>query len=510
MANNVSFNGLKLSRHPYYAQLAKGWSIYKALFDGDHDVLVGEEFLWAHLLEKTEDGQKIRQIRELRTRYTNYFEAVVSCLISLMFKNEPDYSDIDKAISEEERKNINGKRMTLTSFIQSVMRDYIIYGRPFIFVDSFNVKAKTKFEAKKLGIRPFMETLSPLSVVDWEIETEDLSKYGQFKWLRFEYEYIAPRADERVQPVLSRRSTALKLSGGSYAYEVYESNQKPTDIIKISDELWKPISGLVSISEIQEVPVCSIWDMESWMKDVAQECLRHHNLASTYDNCLNNQAYQRSFVAGNIKDENWKQIGEYVIGRLPDGAVVHTIEPADTTSLRERLVQCINDIYKLAFNQSRSLPADSKGVESMVTIRERKEELHSLLESSIEEVQNLVNNAVRLYAQFKGIKDYDQHVKFSTDVSSEDIDEQIKIYSAVRDRIAKYPTWQKESDKKFAELQNLPQIGDIKAEIENTAAQVQAETQAENNPQQQQPATIRGRLAQQVNQGSNNAVQVGA
>lgn len=490
--------GIKLNKHPEYSAWAKKSQIYKDLYEGEHDILVSKDYLWPHLLElKPDYGAQLRTIREMRTRYTNYVEAIVSAIISLMFRNNPNYQKIENVLPENEIKNINGKGQHLNTFIQLVARDYLVYGRPFIFVDNYNVKVETKRQERAAGVRPIMEILCPLAVKDWEIETENFSKYGEFKFLRHEYDYIPSRTNEKIAPKIVRRSMALRLEDSNYKYLIYESNREQNQIIEEGKETWKVVTDATTIEKIGVIPVCTIWDQDSWIKDVSEEALRAFNLGSTYDNILNNQAYQRSFIAGNISDENWKNIGESVVGRLPEGASVFTIEAANTTSIKDRLLSSINDLFKIGFNQSRSLPVDSGVAESAKTLRERKEELHALLESSIEELESVMNNALKFYAMFKGIKDYDGKIELSCDVSAEDVEEQIKIYSAFRDRIAKYPTWQKETDKKFVDLQGLPVSDKIKKEID---AGVELKINSIDNSQ---PQTIRARLQNSL--GENDA-----
>ena len=140
--------------HPLYAERQFSWAGLKALYDGEHRVLTDPRFLWLHELECGEDkaaGEKLRRIRCFRSRYLNLMEPVVSRWQSFLFRkpaNIPPRIEND-VFGPREFANVNGRRMGFRTFIRErIGRDYLIYGKPIVFVDTSDVEAITIADAK--------------------------------------------------------------------------------------------------------------------------------------------------------------------------------------------------------------------------------------------------------------------------------------------------------------------------------------------------------------------------
>lgn len=456
-------NTFDLFYHPEYERNKNSWVTWKALYEGEHQELVSARYLWRHILEKSAHGHTIRAVREERTRYTNFLEPVISAYTSLFFAKDPDIGEIETLFGDD-IEDVDGAGKHFVTWIkEDVLQNYLIYGKPLILTDSLGVAAETKREEKALGKRPFFEVLHPLSVCDWAIEN------GRFLFLRHEYSIIEPRGGARDEIKITRYSKEHRLSGGRVLVFLYRDISE-NGSYREKDKNWELVQTEELDPRITELPISTIFNAESWIKDVAEEALRFHNIQSSYDNVLNNQAYQRSFVIGpELDPKDWKEIGEYVMGKLPDGSSVQTIEPADTTSLRERMLEVRASIFQIAFNQTRLLPSDSRAVESDLTIRERNAPLVRLILSSIKELETCINNAIRHYALFKGQPDFSGRIKLSREITEEDVTKMIEIFAATRDLIEGHPTWLKAVKKKIAGAQNLSNIEDVEKEIDAEA-----------------------------------------
>lgn len=460
----------KLYQHPDYAKKSRSWKLYRDLYEGDHATLTGEQYLWPHVLERaTVDGQRIRAIREQRTRYTNYIESIVSTLQSIFFVSPPNFEEAEAQFGEDSEllSNVDGNGASLLSFIKDqVFVNYVLYGMPIIFVDALPTRAETVAEARAAGLRPFMQLINPIDMVDWWIEP------GRgFQALRFEYFLDEPRATLEEKPKRTRYSRQLFLLDGVYSARRYR--QANSQEIEASQSLKNPLStgdwvldAEMSVPGLERLPVATILNQESWIKDAAQEALRFFNLVSTRDNILNNQAYQRLFVASDIDDEAFLAIGEYTIGRLPKDSNVIAVEPTSTDAIEKAISSSGMNIFKVAFNQSRALPSDGAAVESAETLSERKADLLSMVMSSIDELEKLTNDALSLYARFAGIEGYSAKVTFSRDITQSAVEQQLQLFAANRDLIARFPTWERAWAKKVVEKMALPEAEQIKAEID--------------------------------------------
>lgn len=482
---------IEFSEHPEYLEYKDNWELYRLLYEGDQKKLKNGEYLWYHELESTAGsypsaapnspqlaippGLRVRMIREERSTYTNEIEPVISRWQSIFFKKAPEADEEVKRLFGDDIDDVTGDGKSLNTFINdSVLANRLIYGRPIIMTDAPSLKAKTLLEQKALGLRPFFKMLNPLEVKDWEIETSGARK-GQFKWLRCEYFQIESRENSRTKPVVNLYSKELIFNVatdgkiGTYTYNIYRLEKEENT----NKAQWNLVSSDDFIG-FPNLPVRSIECEESWIKDSAPLARKLYNLESGRDQMLYYQMYQRTFIAASISEQEKMAMASYVIGFLPEGAVVHTIEPASTQSIDKNIEETKMALRAVAFNQQRQMQIASKAVEGAETQREYKEALTSVVKSELETLETLVNNAIKDYAWFKEQNaDFKGEVKFSRDVELDDLVEEIMFYQQLKDDVRQFPTWRKSLLKKFAHAQNLPEILEIEKEIESTQLETQ-------------------------------------
>lgn len=451
---------IKLYEHPDYEELSKHWEVYRVLYEADRRELVKSEYLWPHELEAiqgNEDSVKIRNIRVRRSQYTNWLEPILSRYTSLFFKEPPDVSEVEELFGDY-IKDVDGRGNSLEQFIKAhVTKAYLLYGRPIILTDGFNLPAKTAAEEKALGKRPFWELLDALSVKDWQIEELDPALRGKFAALRWEYDLINPRVDLKQEPETVTRSKEFVLEGGLYKVYIYEKEKEQ----KVSRDKktkeagdWRFID-VIEIPEFEELPIASVEGGRSWFKDVAPKALQYFNEESCLDNILLYQAHERLWFAGPIKEEHRKAMAEYTVGILPQDTQLLQATAVDPVAHERRLSVILNQMQRIAFNQSRTTPDDSRQVEAADTQREVKDDFVNLIVSSIEEIEDLVNRAVEHWAIFEGRGNYKGRVKLNKDVSIEDVKQQLNIFNALRQDIEAYPTWKREMLEKFAKITDV-------------------------------------------------------
>lgn len=470
---------ITFSEHPEYTARKPHWIKWRDLYEGDHDVLRGADYLWMHELEQERTagpgGGRLRGIREQRSRYLNLIEPVVSRWLSFLFRKKPIVPESVKKMFGDEYQDVTGKGVGFDSFIRDqVGRDYVLYGKPTIYVDTSSVYARTRAEAKTLGARPYAECLSPLEVVDWQY-SEDPAFKGKLEWLRTEYDLLEPRASATDAPKMRRYSKVLTRAGGQYTILTYRTKEQAKGSSTVE---WEQVGAPNIIKGWKEIPVSSLCG-DSFVKDAAEQQLALFNLMSAESSTLNSQAFQRIWIAG-VNNENAKQVlGEYAINFLPAEATVITVEPYNPVPLQSAGDRTIDRLFKVAFNQINGLSADSKESPGAETRREMREEFVAMVETSLGELEDIINEFVGFYAKFKGTESVEP-IKLDRTVTIEDMDMFLRLVALFREEIRGCVTWNQETLKKALAYQNLPNGDKITEEIGLIKAKTPEEAAAEN------------------------------
>lgn len=461
MAEEISF-----FKHPTYELLVDNWIQYRDLFNGDHETLSSEYYLWPHEFETTgaDGANSLYSIRRNRSRYVNLIKPIIKRYTSLLFGNEIDFSEIESVIPEEERADIDGQGTSLEAFIKGqIAKNYFLFGRPLVLVDSFGIATTSLGEERKVGQRPFMEVLHPLEVIDWEIETGDPSRKGRFNFIRSEYEVIEPRMSATDEPKIVRYSKVLTVEGGRYIQKLYKGDKIDSGVSSSKSSNWTLLEE-DPIGELVEIPVASSF-LESWVADLSPIALLRHNTQSSLDNQLLFQAHQRIIGSGDFADGD--AVASESTWMLVKGeANIQVVEPSQPVSLEKRLETLTLDLFRVAFCQTRPMPADSKVAIAADSQRESKDEFIATLLAAGKEIEDVVNQSVQNYAAFKGKKDFEGKIKFDFDITLDDVDQQILIAQAFAAEIRKHPTWYKELMKKMATYQGFADQKEILQEID--------------------------------------------
>lgn len=453
----------KLYVHPCYNALQRKWRTYWDLYDGDHDTLVSL-YLWKHVVETTTKGAKLRGIREERTQYTNFVEPCISAWTSLLFKEDPNVEGLKKedVFTDEELANIDGTGKSLVQFIkEDVVRNYFLYGKPLILTDAVATKAKNSLDERLLGQRPFWEVINPINVPDWVVEG------GGYRSFRYEYIQDAERESVEAQPKQELLSKLYTIKGTQVEVKRFRKRDADARKKSKSDDSgeWELV-GEPILLPIDHVPVSTLWNQDSWIKDIAPLALSAFNLESVIDNILNNQGYQRVILAGELGEKEWMEIGESVFGKAPAGTTLLQLEPVDTSSVERRYDKLVINIHKIAFDAQRVMPADSKAVEGAGTQIERKDSMVSLLQSSLVDIEDVVNRAVKDWATFKNKPDFDGKIEFSHKIADEDVLAQAQLFLQFKSDIMRSKVWYQESLKQVAKAQDLGKLDEIYKDIQ--------------------------------------------
>jgi len=444
--------GIKFYNHPEYDENEEALETYRVLYNGDREKLVGQNYLWPHELEFSNQaastdpssgvsetvGQKIRRIRALRSRYFNLFEPVISTWISMALSKPIRLDEETAQMLGEDVHNIDGKGTSLQNFLMNdIAVSFFRDGKACILVDAPENTARTRVEEALSGFRPYMEMIDPLELKDWQIGPD-----RKFDGIRYEYEVIAPRASFMEEPEEVEYCKIMERRDGQVFVSIYKENEET--------EEWEAVSVDIPLDGFTEIPVAITVNNVSWVKDVSELQLVIYNLMSAYYNQLNTQAFQRVFVSGDLQDKHLISISEYAVSVLPQEAKPYVIEPASTEALLGAINTSVDQLYRVAFNRTRGVSSTSNEAPGAATLREMSTELIALLIHAVGELEGAINEALKNYARFKGITDFQGRVTLSRDITADDVNQQIQLFLAYRDEIRNVDSWRKAHLKKVA------------------------------------------------------------
>ncbi len=159
---------------------------------------------WRYLLESYLGGETYRDAKHL-TRYqletdgeytarlratplTNHCYSVVSIYKSFLFRQEPirEYGSIDGLPELEEfMKDADLDGRSMDAFMKDAMCWASVFGHSWIVVTQPDVGATTRGDQREAGVRPYLNLLTPLTVLDWQYTRLPNGKYvlKYFKYL---------------------------------------------------------------------------------------------------------------------------------------------------------------------------------------------------------------------------------------------------------------------------------------------------------------------------------------
>lgn len=439
----------KFYEHPEYENQEDSWTTYQDLYEGDHRKLISPKYLWMHELEYSEQsaskdpmtyttetvGEKIRRIRCQRSRYYNLFEPIVSTWIAMALSKPMRLNDeLIELLGPKGLDDIDGKGTSLFDFILGpIAISYFRDGKSVILADAPGDPSQKDF-------RPTLEVLNVLDVKDWQYNDD-----GSLDSLRWEYKVVEPRSSLSEKP---KEVEYCKVYSNNYdgtiSVDIFREDEQGDEYELINS----------SILPLSQLPIVIGHNNEPWVKDVAEQQLVLYNLDSSHQNQLNTQAFQRVFVSGDLEDKHLISISEYAVSVLPPEARPYVIEPSNTEPLEKAIRAAMDKLYRVAFNRTRGVSADSREAPGASTLREMSTELITLLVQAVGQLESITNRALHNYAKFKlgeeKAKEFKGRIEFSRDITADDITMQLQMFIAYRDSIMSIPSWKKAHLKKVA------------------------------------------------------------
>lgn len=438
--------------HPYVKANSLNWKLWRDLYEGDHATMVAS-YLWRHENERKAEGTELLKTRQERTRYLNLQEVIVSIWRSIFFRKEGAPDEIlAEAIPLEERENIDRDQNSIQTLLsEKLFTDYILYGTVCVLADAPQGEAASAQDELN-GRRPYLKHVEVSAIKDWQKEADDPARYNRLNYFRYEYIKESPRlpgvelerywySDEYYRDPQTGIVTVRRYKGAKLA-DVANTNS-----LNLTAAQGWALQGEPIELKLKEIPVV-LWLGKSWVKDASQEILRHFNLRSALDNVNHYQGYEKLFIKGgsSMNEEQRKALAEYIIGLLQDGQDVISIAPTDPIGLQKAVSEALVNALKVGLNQLRALPADSQVGVSAESLEEQRKNTMDLVLSSIKEIEQIINQALGFYMQFKDGKysntPFEGKFDLSKEITEPDINSAVQRYQALGDVLAANPEWE--------------------------------------------------------------------
>jgi len=435
---------IELYCHPDYLRQERRLTMYFDLYQGDHDVLTrGDTYIPFHEYERNKkNGAAFRKARMARTRVLNLVEPVVSVWTSVIFGEEPVMDQETLDLYGDAIKNVDGRGSSLLTFLRDELavcrfRD----GRVAVLTDAYPFAGQTL--ADQVDLRAFHQILPALAVKDWQ-----LSDTGSYRMVRWEYQAVEPRESLTQEPAENTYSRVLALTASGVESRRFKLAQGGR---------WEEAGPAAVIKNFTELPVAAVPFGESWVKDVCEQQIEVLNHTSNLNNQLHAQGYDRTVFIGDVGQETERAWHEFSGVVVPPGTQVQNLPAADVSNLRQRLLDCKGDLFKVAFNRIAGLAEDSKVGQAVETLREQKDEMIRLVVSQVEEFENVANKMARDWAVYVGNTAFNGRVTFNRDISTEDIEKVIDLYAVFKQDIDKNLPAKKGLMKKVIARFDLPE-----------------------------------------------------
>jgi hypothetical protein len=354
-----------------------------------------------------------------------------------------------------------------------VTATYLAYGKVAILADSFGEEVQSLAEQKEKGIRPFLEIIEPLDLVDWSIEQSDPKRMGEINAARQVYKLVGTRQSLTEIPRTYIYSVVRSRTPKGYQIEKYRRLIEDATIgLSVDAEINGEDSRFELAEEprlvkIDEVPI-SLLEDESWLKDLVGEVLRHYNLRSGLDNVNHYQGYQKIFVKGVTDAAYQKALTEYIVSLLPEGGDAFAIDAVDTSGLERAVDGALLSCFKIGLNQLRTLPSDSKEAPSAEAAQAERLNTTQLVEATIEDLENAANKALEHFGLLAG--EAPGKVYFNREISELGVEQILTIYQSMRQEFGNYPKIPQELVKKLVQklFPNSEESAELLSAIEAT------------------------------------------
>ena len=172
-----------LTGNQLYHEYADQWKYLLESYTGGFEYKNAQHLLRYSLENAAEYGTRLNQ-----TPYENHCASVVGVYNSFIFKNPPsrDLGNLQNTpFIEDLLKDADHDGRSFNAFMKDVATYASIFGHSWVVVSKPDVGAITMADEYAMGVRPYLNMLSPLMVLDWRWKRDITGKYSlvYFKYI---------------------------------------------------------------------------------------------------------------------------------------------------------------------------------------------------------------------------------------------------------------------------------------------------------------------------------------
>ena len=164
-----------VSANTLHSTYADRWQFYLESYMG------GEEYRQAgHLTRYVNETESEYQARLDSTPLDNHCRSVISVYTSFMFREDPDrdFGSLTTDMTVEDfLKDADLDGRSLNSFMKEVSIWSNVFGHCWIIVSKPDIGAVTMADELAAGVRPYVNLLTPLTVIDWRWTRSPMGAY---------------------------------------------------------------------------------------------------------------------------------------------------------------------------------------------------------------------------------------------------------------------------------------------------------------------------------------------
>jgi hypothetical protein len=229
-----------------YNDYKSRWQFYLESYLG------GEEYRQAgHLTRYQLETPKEYQARLDATPLDNHCKSVISVYISFLFREEPDRDFENNGVDftlEMFLRDADLEGRSLNAFMKEVAIWSNVFGHCWVIISKPNVGAQTQADEINQGVRPYVNIMTPLTVLDW---TWSRSPSGHYELTYFKYV-------EEINDTLSTIKIWTKEQIETYVVDTKEK--------KIEQEF-------VEINGLGEIPAVQVYATRSPIRGIGSSTI---------------------------------------------------------------------------------------------------------------------------------------------------------------------------------------------------------------------------------------------
>ncbi len=167
------------STHQLYLKYRDRWEFLMQAFVGGKEFRDGGH-LTRYVLEN--DGEYQQRLRN--TPYINYCQSVIDTYISFLFRKEPerDFASWEDSWEVEAfLKDCDYEGRNFNDFMKEVATWSSVFGHCWLMLTKPNVGATTMAQEQEMGLRPYINLMTPLVVSDFTWRRDSTGKYTLVK-----------------------------------------------------------------------------------------------------------------------------------------------------------------------------------------------------------------------------------------------------------------------------------------------------------------------------------------